>query len=99
MEEKVSNLFDEFSDEPVETSNVESKVNAIESIADIAVESELETTTSPKVSGENIEKNKVVNQPTSVTAGNNKMWTMAVVASALILIASATGMVFVLLRG
>ncbi|MDA1338228.1 MAG: hypothetical protein O2871_02600 [bacterium] len=99
MDEKVSNLFDEFSDEPVEVSNTQDKVNAVENIADDAIESELETTKLPKAFEDSVEQNKVVGKPKSVTPDNNKMWTMAVVASVLILIASATGMVFILLRG
>lgn len=96
MEEKVSNLFDEFSEEPAEISNTESKVNAIESIADVAVESELEITKPSKVS--EVVTKQVAEHSAPNTTDNSKMWTMAVVGSVLILIASAAGMVFILLR-
>lgn len=90
MEEKVSSLFDD------STNNVLSKVNAIESIADIAEESELETS---KVLGktENVVQNLSVKNV--LPKDNNKMWTLAVVGSVLILVASAVGMVLILLKG
>ncbi len=93
MEEKVNSLFE---DSTAVESNAQSKINAIESIADIAEETELETS---KVLG----KTEVATPTNTVkvvsSKDNNKMWTLAVVGSVLILIASAVGMVLILLRG
>jgi len=104
MEEKVSSLFDDSTSETNNTSTTsdENKVKAIESIADSAVETEIETKTMPEKKVEETKKEEISkdNKDERVkSVDNSKMWTIAVVVSTLILLASAGGMVFVLLRG
>jgi|GEM_PF-4685225 len=103
MDEKVSSLFEEGTDEQKtlqkgSIDSVQAKVNAIESIADIAEETELAVHDSP----EQPIISKVVAKPVAKAiskADSNKMWTFAVVGSVLILLASAVGMVFILMQG
>lgn len=101
MDEKVNNLFEERPVENLKTDSITQKVNAIESIADDAEETELETTkviNKPLASVEPFVKPEV-KQEKKIESDNNKMWTLAVVGSVLILVASAAGMIFILLRG
>ena len=100
MEEKVSNLFDDSLPEEKDiATDIENKINAIESIADDAVETEMEGLKMPEKKTEATKKEQMVKDKPIASFDNNKIWTLAVVASVLILIASAGGMVFILLRG
>jgi len=106
MEEKVTSLVDEL-DESVQDlgSTDESKVEMIESFATDAEETEMEVEAiSPEVKEEVVvnseteTSNKQKDCPEHDQAAN-KMWTLAVVGSVLILLASAGGVIFILLQG
>lgn len=96
MEAKVSSLFDDSTKTGNNSGDIQGKINAIGSIADLAEETEMET---PKVMSKPAEVFSTTlakeNKPKDTS---NKMWTLAVVGSVLILIASAVGMVFVLMQ-
>jgi len=97
MQGKVNSLLDNSVSETNQTNtNAQSKLKAIESIADTAVETELTTKNMPETKAE--ETKKEVTKKVK-PGDNSKMWTIAVVVSALILLASAAGMVFILLTG
>jgi len=103
MEEKVSNLFEDLPEaqNTQNTSSVENKVNAIESIADIAEETELDMAQVPNKFSKLVDDINKTDIPVNKTAvgDNSKMWTLAVVGSVLILVASAVGMVLILVMG